>query len=183
MIRCLSCDGILTKDEKTCYTCGDPAPPQVKSAQNFVPLLLAAGLILSVGFTAYSFWSGAPRDPPVSARSCLLNDLVSQPPRDVAFHVRAVGSVDHGETRAATASSIAVRSSLPSMAILSTVRAIASSRSFDGLIGINGMEADFARDCIRNNIGHPSSGGPLEVRGSFRSHSRHFPCRRLRPAG
>ena len=45
-----------------------------------------------------------------------------------------------GKPRAATASSITVGSSLPSMAILSTVRAIASSRSLDGLIWINGMK-------------------------------------------
>jgi hypothetical protein len=61
MIRCLSCDGILTKQEEVCYRCGDPAPEHVKSAQNCVPLLLVLGLVVSVGFTAYSFWFGATR--------------------------------------------------------------------------------------------------------------------------
>ena len=60
MIRCLSCDGILTKDEKACYTCGDPVAAHAKSAQKF-PLLLMVGLIASVGFAAYSFWFGAAR--------------------------------------------------------------------------------------------------------------------------
>lgn len=53
------------------------------------------------------------------------------------------------------------------MAILSTVRAIANSRSLDGLIWINGIEADLARDCIRNNIEHPSSGSPEACAGPF----------------
>ena len=57
MIRCLSCDGILTKEEKTCYTCGDPVAEHAKPAQKF-PLLLVVGLIASVGFAAYTFWSG-----------------------------------------------------------------------------------------------------------------------------
>jgi len=54
MIRCLSCDGILTKDEAVCYRCGDPAPEHAKSGSSF-GLLLAVGLILSIGFTAYTF--------------------------------------------------------------------------------------------------------------------------------
>jgi uncharacterized paraquat-inducible protein A len=58
MIRCQSCDGILTKDEEVCYRCGDPAPERAKSAKSLVPLLLAVGLIVSIGFTAYSFWLG-----------------------------------------------------------------------------------------------------------------------------
>lgn len=58
MIRCESCDGILTKHEKVCYQCGDPAPGHAKSSGLF-PLLLAVVLIVSLGFTAYSFLSGA----------------------------------------------------------------------------------------------------------------------------
>jgi hypothetical protein len=58
MMRCESCDGIVTKDEKVCYQCGDPVPQQSKSTQTCVPLLLTFGLILSLGFTAYSFWLG-----------------------------------------------------------------------------------------------------------------------------
>ena len=61
MIRCLSCDGILTKEEKTCYTCGDPVPEHTKSAPNSVPLFLVVGMIASVGFVAYSFWFSAVR--------------------------------------------------------------------------------------------------------------------------
>lgn len=56
MIRCESCDGILTKQETVCYRCGDPAPEQPKSAQHSVSLLLVVGLIVTLGFTAYSFW-------------------------------------------------------------------------------------------------------------------------------
>jgi len=46
--------------------------------------------------------------------------------------------------------------SLPSLAILSMVRAIASSRSLDGLIWINLIDADPAHDCIGSNIEHLS---------------------------
>jgi hypothetical protein len=65
---------------------------------------------------------------------------------------------------AAAISSMAAGSSPPSLANLSTVRAIASSRSLAGLIWING-QADFARDCIRNNSEHPSAGSPEECAG------------------
>ncbi len=61
MIRCLSCDGILTKDEKACYKCGDPAPENAKAMQTFVPLFLGVGLIVSIGFTACLFWFGTTR--------------------------------------------------------------------------------------------------------------------------
>jgi uncharacterized paraquat-inducible protein A len=55
MTRCQSCDGILTKNEEACYRCGDPVPENAKSAGTFSLLLVAAGLIVSIGFTAYSF--------------------------------------------------------------------------------------------------------------------------------
>ena len=54
MLRCESCDGILTKSEKHCYQCGDPAPAQAKSDGIFTYLFTVV-LILSLGFTAYSF--------------------------------------------------------------------------------------------------------------------------------
>jgi len=55
MKRCQSCDGILTKNEEACYQCGDPVPGRAKPAGNFVPLLVAVVLIVSLGFTAYTF--------------------------------------------------------------------------------------------------------------------------------
>jgi len=60
MIRCQSCDGILTKDEAVCYRCGDPAPERAKSSGSFFRLVLAAGLILSLGFTAYAYLLATP---------------------------------------------------------------------------------------------------------------------------
>ena len=59
MIRCLSCDGILTRNEAVCYRCGDPAPEQAKSG-GFFRLILAVGLIASLGFTVYSFLLATP---------------------------------------------------------------------------------------------------------------------------
>jgi hypothetical protein len=55
MIRCQSCDGILTKDERVCYQCGDPVPGHAKPAGSFFPLLVAVVVILSLGLTAYTF--------------------------------------------------------------------------------------------------------------------------------
>jgi hypothetical protein len=54
MLRCESCDGILTKEEKHCYQCGDPVPEQAK-ADGIFTYLFAMALILTLGFTAYSF--------------------------------------------------------------------------------------------------------------------------------
>ena len=54
MLRCESCDGILTKNEKHCYLCGDPVPGQAKSSGIFT-FLVTVVLILSLSFTAYSF--------------------------------------------------------------------------------------------------------------------------------
>jgi hypothetical protein len=58
MTRCQSCDGILTKKEKVCYQCGDLAPSDTEFTRSFFLLLVAAGLIVSLGFAAYSFLSG-----------------------------------------------------------------------------------------------------------------------------
>ena len=60
MLRCQSCDGILTKNEKVCYLCGDAVPERAKAQIRFFPLLVALGVILSLGFTAYTFlWDAA----------------------------------------------------------------------------------------------------------------------------
>ena len=60
MNRCESCDGILTKNEKVCYLCGDAVPERAKAQLRFFPLLVALGVILSLGFTAYTFlWDAA----------------------------------------------------------------------------------------------------------------------------
>jgi hypothetical protein len=58
MTRCLSCDGILTKDEAVCYQCGDPVPERQKSGPGVFSLLLTLGLIASIGFTVYTFLLG-----------------------------------------------------------------------------------------------------------------------------
>jgi len=42
-------------EEKVCYQCGDPVPGRAKPAWSFVPQLVVAGLIVSLGLTAYSF--------------------------------------------------------------------------------------------------------------------------------
>ena len=55
MIRCESCDGILTKTEKVCYQCGDPAPGHAKSSGGVFAFVVALVVIVSIGFTAYSF--------------------------------------------------------------------------------------------------------------------------------
>jgi hypothetical protein len=60
MLRCQSCDGILTKNEATCYQCGDPVPGHAKPGLGFFRLLLAVGVILSLAFTAYSFLLATP---------------------------------------------------------------------------------------------------------------------------
>ena len=53
MLRCQSCDGILTKHEKHCYQCGDPVPGQAKSDGIFT-FLFTVVLIGSLGLAAYS---------------------------------------------------------------------------------------------------------------------------------
>ena len=58
MTRCMSCDGILTKDEAICYQCGDPVPGRAKKGMGFFSLLLAAGLVMSIAFTVYTFVLG-----------------------------------------------------------------------------------------------------------------------------
>ena len=59
MNRCESCDGILTKNEQVCYLCGDAVPGRAKAGLKFFPLLVALGLIVSLGFTAYTFLLGS----------------------------------------------------------------------------------------------------------------------------
>lgn len=58
MTRCMSCDGILTKDEAICYQCGDAVPGRAKKGMGFFSLLLTAGLIMSIAFTVYTFVLG-----------------------------------------------------------------------------------------------------------------------------
>ena len=54
----MSCDGILTKDEAVCYQCGDPVPGRGKSGPGLFSLLLASALVMSIGFTIYTFVLG-----------------------------------------------------------------------------------------------------------------------------
>jgi hypothetical protein len=57
MTRCLQCNGILAKNERVCYSCGEAAPMH-GSASNGYSLLLALAFIVSLGLTAFSFLSG-----------------------------------------------------------------------------------------------------------------------------
>ncbi len=58
MTRCMSCDGILTKDEAVCFQCGDPAPGREKPGPGFLSVLVTLGLIASIGFSIYTFVLG-----------------------------------------------------------------------------------------------------------------------------
>ncbi|HXA66194.1 MAG TPA: hypothetical protein VNV82_13635 [Bryobacteraceae bacterium] len=58
MTRCLQCNGILAKNERVCYSCGECAPVHSGSAGNGYSLLLALAFIVSLGLTAFSFLSG-----------------------------------------------------------------------------------------------------------------------------
>jgi hypothetical protein len=55
MTRCLQCNGILAKNERVCYSCGDPAPQS--RSQGFA-VLLALAFVFSLGLTAFSFLAG-----------------------------------------------------------------------------------------------------------------------------
>jgi hypothetical protein len=56
MTRCLTCNGILAKNERVCYSCGEAAPIHTRSSG--YSLLLALAFIVSLGLTAFSFLSG-----------------------------------------------------------------------------------------------------------------------------
>lgn len=58
MTRCLQCNGILAKNERVCYSCGETAPLQAGSVGKGYSLLLALAFIVSLGLTAFSFLSG-----------------------------------------------------------------------------------------------------------------------------
>ena len=58
MMRCHSCNGMIKKNEGTCYTCGDLVPKEPKSNGGFVSTLLIVGLVLALGFLAVSYFSG-----------------------------------------------------------------------------------------------------------------------------
>jgi hypothetical protein len=51
MTRCQWCDGILAKDERVCYRCGEPVPGRSKSPRSFV---LLVALLAMISFIAYS---------------------------------------------------------------------------------------------------------------------------------
>jgi hypothetical protein len=58
MTRCLQCNGILAKNERVCYSCGEAAPMQSRPRGNGYSLLLALAFIVSLGLTAFSFLAG-----------------------------------------------------------------------------------------------------------------------------
>ncbi len=55
MTRCASCNGMLTKSEKVCYSCAEPVAGRPESAGNGMALFIALALIASIGLTAYYF--------------------------------------------------------------------------------------------------------------------------------
>ena len=60
MAHCLTCNGLLTKNDSVCYVCGEPAPKLSRVTLTRKP---TSGLsnflfVASLGFTAYSFVSG-----------------------------------------------------------------------------------------------------------------------------
>jgi len=57
MTRCLQCNGILAKNERVCYSCGEAAPLHGSTGSGY-SLLLALAFIVSLGLTAFSFLSG-----------------------------------------------------------------------------------------------------------------------------
>ena len=56
MTRCQSCDGILAKSEKVCYSCGSAVPGAGKSKGISGPAL--AALVFIASLAAYSFLWG-----------------------------------------------------------------------------------------------------------------------------
>jgi hypothetical protein len=60
MTRCLSCDGIVTKHESVCYSCGQRIPKELRQRPTARPASLLSNLVFlaSLGFAAYSFLSG-----------------------------------------------------------------------------------------------------------------------------
>jgi len=50
---------MIKKSERVCYSCGDPIPDHAKSDSGFVSALLIVGLVLALGFTAWSFFGGS----------------------------------------------------------------------------------------------------------------------------
>ena len=58
MTRCMSCDGILAKNETACYSCGEPVPGRFRSGKKGLSLLLPLALIATIAVAAYSFFLG-----------------------------------------------------------------------------------------------------------------------------
>jgi len=60
MLRCQSCNGILTKAETVCFSCGEAAPGQGKdkpAARNRFALVIKVVFFLSVALTGFSLFS------------------------------------------------------------------------------------------------------------------------------
>jgi len=71
--RCLNCNGILTRTDKVCYSCGDRVPKWVSKASIVAldepkphSLLSTLMLLASIGLTAYSFLAPEKPSLPVS---------------------------------------------------------------------------------------------------------------------
>jgi len=68
--RCLNCNGILTKSDSECYSCGEPVPKWVRSSPAPKPQSKRQSMVswvtfcASLALTAYSFL--APHKPPLT---------------------------------------------------------------------------------------------------------------------
>jgi hypothetical protein len=54
MTRCISCDGILTKEEMACYSCGEPVPGRSKPRRGGLSSFIPVTLLVFVGWAVYS---------------------------------------------------------------------------------------------------------------------------------
>jgi hypothetical protein len=60
MGRCIYCHSVVTKDEDSCYICGDPGPKRTKAMaakQRPVSALTNLVFLASLAFTAYCFFA------------------------------------------------------------------------------------------------------------------------------
>lgn len=59
MARCLYCNGVVTRYDSTCYTCGDKVPKAIRLPLSSRPISTLSNMmfIASLGLTAFSFFS------------------------------------------------------------------------------------------------------------------------------
>ena len=60
MDRCHACNGMITKNERVCFSCGDPIL-QENSGAGSLSALLMVGVVLALGITAWLYFDGLPQ--------------------------------------------------------------------------------------------------------------------------